>query len=59
MKKFEYCNYLGCDWIYCGKEERGIRLKSMSKHLSDVVVDYGREKMINTGLYVSGSFRKR
>ena len=53
MKQWDIVNFSGCDWRYIGKESSGIRLRSLSKHLSDVIVDFSREKMINTGEYKS------
>ena len=49
MKKFDRCTYLGCDFRYIGREDAGVRIMSISKHLGDVIVDYSREAMIQKG----------
>ena len=53
MKTNSRCNYLGADWIYVGKEPNGIRLKSINKHLADVVVSFSRKNTIKDGHYNS------
>jgi len=50
MKRNSRCNYISCNWLYQGSEDDGsIRLKSPSKHLSDILVMPQHGKHIHKG----------
>jgi len=48
MKKFDLVLYLSAEFRYICREEKGIRLMSTNKNLSDVIVDFSREKYIKS-----------
>ena len=52
------CNYRGADWYIVGKDERGIHLKSVSKHIGNIVVPHAKARLIREGFYVRGSGRR-
>jgi len=55
MKKFDMCNYCGADWRYIGEEDKGVRLMSLCKNVSDVIVPYSRKTYIKIGAYQSST----